>query len=256
MARLPLMALLILLIGPHAPAAAEGNPFITAMREGHDALSRDDPSAAREAFERALELRPGDAAAADGLAQAEVELRRREIVALGGKARALEAEERYSEAAERYGEVLEIDATVTFAQEGQRRARSRAELLERLAFYLAHPRRLAEAAVLGEARATLDAAREIESPGPRHRQMKDDLAALVASWDAAVTVELRSDAETAVTIYRVGRFGAFTERAVELRPGAYTVVGSRRGYRDVRHDLVIEPGQTPPVLTVICDEKI
>jgi hypothetical protein len=43
---------------------------------------------------------------------------------------------------------------------------------------------------------------------------------------------------------------------LELRPGTYTVVGTRRGYRDVRHQLVISPGKEPDILVVRCAEKI
>ena len=57
-------------------------------------------------------------------------------------------------------------------------------------------------------------------------------------------------------VYKVGRLGTFTERALDLHPGTYTVVGTRRGYRDVRRQLVIEPGQKPAPLEVRCEEKI
>ncbi len=73
---------------------------------------------------------------------------------------------------------------------------------------------------------------------------------------APVRVRLESDDETEVTVYTVGRLGTFRERELELRPGAYTVVGSRRGYRDVRHQLVVVAGQEPEPLVVRCEEKI
>jgi len=59
-----------------------------------------------------------------------------------------------------------------------------------------------------------------------------------------------------VTIYRVGRLGTFTRQTLDLRPGTYTIVGSRQGYRDVRLELVVRPGETPAPLSVRCEEEI
>jgi hypothetical protein len=43
---------------------------------------------------------------------------------------------------------------------------------------------------------------------------------------------------------------------MELRPGLYTAVGSRQGYRDVRRNFrVAADGATPPVV-VRCEEPI
>mgnify|MGYP001821618753 FL=1 len=69
-------------------------------------------------------------------------------------------------------------------------------------------------------------------------------------------VELVSDGLTEVVIYRVGRFGTFERRALDLRPGKYTVVGTRKGYRDVRLELAVVAGKVPEPLLVRCEEKI
>jgi hypothetical protein len=45
----------------------------------------------------------------------------------------------------------------------------------------------------------------------------------------------------------VGTFGGFTHREVDLKPGHYTVVGTREGYREVRRDVSISPGQTQTI---------
>jgi hypothetical protein len=71
-----------------------------------------------------------------------------------------------------------------------------------------------------------------------------------------VPVRLLSDGRTEVVVLRVGRLGAFREKALDLRPGSYVVVGSRRGYRDARRTLVVEPGRSPEPLLVRCDEAL
>ena len=71
-----------------------------------------------------------------------------------------------------------------------------------------------------------------------------------------MSVELRSDGLTEVVIYHVGNRGRFLQQRLELRPGTYTVVGSRAGYRDVRQQIVVKPGVAPPVVTIRCEETI
>ncbi len=66
----------------------------------------------------------------------------------------------------------------------------------------------------------------------------------------------RGDQLTEVVVYKVGRLGTFERRDLDLRPGSYTVVGSRRGYRDVRRQLVIQPGVAPEPVAIRCQERI
>jgi hypothetical protein len=82
------------------------------------------------------------------------------------------------------------------------------------------------------------------------------LEALVKTSSTPVSVSLHSDNETQVVIYKVGRLGAFSRKTVELRPGTYTVVGTRSGFRDVRLEVTIRPdGPNPPVV-VRCEEEV
>jgi hypothetical protein len=48
----------------------------------------------------------------------------------------------------------------------------------------------------------------------------------------------------------------FFSRSLELRPGTYTVVGTRRGYRDVRVLLRVKPEVPAEPLVVRCEEEI
>ena len=69
-------------------------------------------------------------------------------------------------------------------------------------------------------------------------------------------MRLLSDERTEVSVLRVGPLGRFREKALELRPGSYVVVGTRRGYRDARRTLVVAPGRSPEPLIVRCDEAL
>ena len=79
---------------------------------------------------------------------------------------------------------------------------------------------------------------------------------LLALANTPIAVTLLSDMETEVILYKVARLGRFQEHRLELRPGKYTAVGQRLGYRDVRQEFTVshESGVAP--VTVACTEPI
>lgn len=243
-------------LGGGVPPDPADGAFRAAMTEGLGALDRGDWAAAREALERARSIRPDAPEVTDGLARVRAGETLVRIAGLREEARGHEDAERWRQAADTYRAVLDLDDAIAFAREGHARATARAELAETLDRHLAHPERLSSEAVRDEVAALVDRAREIEPVGPRHRRQIDELSRLVSEWSRPVTAELVSDARTRVTVYRVGRLGTFERRELELRPGTYAVVGHRDGYRDVRMELVIRPGETPEPLRVVCEEEI
>ena len=62
--------------------------------------------------------------------------------------------------------------------------------------------------------------------------------------------------ETEVIVYKVARLGRFTQHELTLRPGTYTAVGSRNGYRDVRQSFTVQHDSKPAPLTIACTEPI
>ena len=80
--------------------------------------------------------------------------------------------------------------------------------------------------------------------------------ALLPEFDRPVRLSLVSDSLTQVAIPSVGAFGSFARRDIELRPGHYTLIGTRDGYRDVRRDITVRPGQQTQTVNVSCSERI
>jgi tetratricopeptide (TPR) repeat protein len=230
--------------------------FQEAMSRGVAALQNGAYDAAIEAFQLAGRLEPGSPDATDALAQAREGRRLETISRIHTEATELEALERWRPAADQYARALELDPTIRFAQEGRDRCVERAVLAERIEFHLTHPDRLSDDAAYAEAVELFEEASEIEPPGPKHREQIDRLDSLLETKAKRITVRLESDEKTEVTVYRIGRLGRFALRELELRPGTYTVVGTRRGYRDVRLELVVAAGRTPRPLVVRCVDKI
>jgi hypothetical protein len=157
---------------------------------------------------------------------------------------------------EEYEAVMALDPTIKFAQEGVERSRARAELSARLDFHLQDPERLSTDEVLHDAETLLEEASQIQPAGARLSRQLEGLSQIIAIASTPIRVALISDNLTEVTVYKVGRLGAFERRVLELRPGTYTVVGRRDGYRDIRRQLRVVPGQEIEPLTVRCEEKI
>ncbi|MFQ5766626.1 MAG: hypothetical protein ACE5ID_01385 [Acidobacteriota bacterium] len=253
-------------LDPHSTAARDRvrrlqeqmktNAWNHFMSQGLARLSAGDPKAARKAFIQAGRLRPDDPRVRDGLARVAAAQEDREIARLQAEAAALEEKEDWKQAAARYRQILKVHPTVKFAQEGEQRSLKRADLADRLAFHLAHPDRFSTPAVLEEVKKLLIEAGAVVPQGPQVRRKTEELRQLAAAAEHPVKVALISDDATQVTIYHVGTLGTFTRREIQLRPGIYTVVGTRQGFRDVRRQLRVEPGKTPPPLLVRCEEKI
>ena len=242
-----------------ALAQAEGQlrsqRFAALISRGLAHLERSEWAPAEQAFRAAAQLRPGDRAAADGLARANEGLERERIGALRREAERLEAAERWSEALAAYRRALALDPSLDFAKRGAERSQQMAALQARLAALLSDPGRLSAAAVRAEARAVLDEAGSASGGGPQLAQARERLAAALDRATTPVAVRLASDGATEVTVYRVGMLGRFAAREIRLVPGTYTVVGVRPGYKDVRIELKVAPDSTPS-LFVACREPV
>ncbi|HUF71694.1 MAG TPA: hypothetical protein VMR74_02225, partial [Gammaproteobacteria bacterium] len=172
------------------------------------------------------------------------------------RAMAFERRELWDEAIARYREALATDPTLEFAIEGIERAQRRADLEAKVEALIETPGRLLNDEGRADANLVLEEALAIEDPGPMHTALTERLAGLIEVASTPVNVTLVSDSATEVTLYRVGNLGTFATRELELKPGEYTAVGARRGYRDVRETFTVLPGRENRPVTVVCVEAI
>jgi hypothetical protein len=232
------------------------NEFEQHMSAGASALAGEKFADAEQQFRAALAVRPGAREAVDGLSQAQEGAKLGKIALSEARAAAFEKRELWDQAVALYRQVLATDSTLLFAQTGLDRATSRAGLDAKLANLIQNPTQLFGDQTLAAARELLGVAGEIEDRGPRIEGQIKDLNALVALATKPIRIRLESDLLTDVTLYRVGALGAFSSKEVELRPGTYTAIGSRDGYRDVRRTFTIVPGREPASISVVCKEPI
>ena len=106
------------------------------------------------------------------------------------------------------------------------------------------------------AKSALVNASRIHQPGEHLKAQLSTLSRLITVARIPIVVELTSDNKTEVTIYKIRKFGKINSAEVELFPGDYTIVGKRRGYRDVQHRLTLLAGEPISPLFISCVEKI
>jgi serine/threonine protein kinase/tetratricopeptide (TPR) repeat protein len=239
-----------------AHAAFGNDTYAKAVGAGFASLGAGRLDEARVSFEKARSMRPNGPEAQTGLARVGAALRARGFATTRQRAAGLEAEERWSEAAAEYDAALKVDPSLVFAQQGKARALSRADLSESLQALIDRPERLASAAVRAEADTLIKRAAGQDPSGPVLRSQIQRLQILLPGFDTPVRLELLSDNATQVQIQRVGTFGTFSKREIALKPGRYTVVGTRPGFRDVRRDVTIAPGGDGQTISVSCVEPI
>jgi tetratricopeptide (TPR) repeat protein len=239
-----------------ANAAFGADNYAKAVGAGYAALGAGRLEDARNSFTEARKVRPTGREAAQGLDRVAAAQRSRDFSATRSRANALEAQERWADALREYDAALKVDPSLSFAVQGRARAAARAELAERLQALIDDPQRLAAPAVNREARELIEQAHNQVPSGPVLRSQATRLSILLPDFDKPVHLALESDNATQVAIPQVGAFGTFSRRDIELKPGRYTVIGTRTGYRDVRRDVTIAPGQDVQTISVRCIEPI
>jgi len=239
-----------------AATAAEKANYRDLVTRGLAALEARQYQSALDAFSSAAEHEPAAPEVIDGLTRARAGLKQDAVNRHLALATEAEKAENWALGVGEYRSILALEPSSAVAQDGEARSSERLELTRRIEFHLANPNRLATTEVLEEAADLIAEAQAVTPRGPRFSNLIDRLDRLVVETSIPVPVVLESDGLTDVVVFRVGEFGTFDRQTIELRPGTYTVVGRREGFRDVRLVIKIGPGQSPPTVKVFCTEAI
>jgi serine/threonine protein kinase len=230
--------------------------FNQRMTEGFDALAAGYYDSARAAFNAAKSIDPGSREAADGLLQVDQEVRLQSIRQLEAQAKQQTGNEQWELAVATFQALLDIDLDLQFAKEGLSEANRRVAIHNSLASYIDDPDSLSADVTMQKAtRLLLDISR-MPDQGPRLVDQKEELSRLLKRAATPLGVQLVSDGITDVSIYRVGKLGAFSLQELTLRPGVYVAVGSRSGYRDVRLEFRVAPEIEMKPIVIQCEEQI
>jgi serine/threonine protein kinase len=226
------------------------------MSDGLTAIHNQKYQLARTKLRQAKVLRPESREVNDALAQVDQSIRLSQIETYRRQAVASEQSENWQQALNAYQQVLEVDSALQFAVQGKQRALKHIRIDKRILFFLKQPAVLESDRQLENALELMAEIQALDSTGPRLQKQYKQLTRIVTAAQTPVKVILESDTFTDIAIYKVGKLGRFASRELNLRPGSYTVVGTRDGYQDVRKQIIVKPEQGPMRVTVRCEVKI
>jgi hypothetical protein len=147
---------------------------------------------------------------------------------------------------------------LVFARIGRERVASRALVEQRFNALIGEPARLVSPDVRREAERLIAQSGVWlkEGSAPVLERQRAALERELARFAQRIRTVIESDGMTEVRIQRVGSLGAFERKELELQPGRYVAIGTRAGFRDVRLEFSLMPGESTPVIDVRCSESV
>lgn len=237
-------------------AAVVENKFQVAMAEGIASYENGDFEEAKRIIESARDFQPDNPQIDDTLKMIEQGILDRKLAEIRSKADASLMTEDFDTAIDLYNEALSLQPNVEFARLGAKRAADALAIWQDLDRYLLEPERINNRNGLANATELVNKAAQFPNPGPALRTKISTLQGMVSSANAQIPVTITSDGLTSVDVYRVGRFGQIRSRSFTVRPGTYTAMGRREGFRDVRVVFTVKNGAPPPPVDVRCTQPI
>lgn len=235
--------------------------YRVAMSNGFSALFSTRYGAARAAFNQALQFKPEDQTAKSALRQSLASDKRTSLRSLLSDAARFEKTEQWASALSNYQAVLQRDRNQVSARTGRIRSQVRLDLDTALKNVLADPLALSRRTEREQAQALLADAKAITRKGPALKQQIAALDQSLKQIDSTIKVSLNSDALTQISLKKVGAkrvvLGKFEVKNLALKPGRYTVTGTRLGFHDVRTELELSPGgDSVQTFTIACTDLI
>jgi len=227
------------------------------MAAGLLALRNEDLQEAGTAFAEAQALKPEDPGVISAINDLNAQERVIKIRKMQQSAERAADEERWQDAVNLYVEILKLDSGILSVQQGSERAKIRQQLDEQINALIADPKQLNDEDRYRNARRLYESVLKIPSPGPRLSAQLSSLHEILRLATIPVRVRFSSDNATSVYIIKLNRnLGVFTQRELDLKPGRYTVRGTRFGYRDVLQNIEIDPGTSSIAVDIRCVERI
>ena len=211
---------------------------------------------ARAGFNAANKLKPNAPQVKDGLQKVATAVRNEKITNLVFEADHFAKNEQWQQAVNSYEKILELNSNHQQAQAGLQDVKTKLELNNKLTTIINASDQLYRKEILLEADKALAEVVALQDPGSIIQSQADELRELVREATTPIPVILESDENTEVIVFKVARLGTFKRREMQLKPGPYTIVGTRPGYRDVRKTLVISADDTGHRLEIRCEQPI
>jgi len=230
--------------------------FDQLISSAYSALKARQYADAKSAFLEAQKVIPGSKEPKQGLAKVNQAIKQDKLSALRAEALHFETNEEWNYAAESYQQILTLSPNTDFATEGLKNAQQRFAFLNKLNTYIDNELRLSTTQVANEANELLADISLLDKPGDKISERAARLRLMIIRASQPISITLESDNLTDIVVFKVAKFGKFENKQLQLKPGKYTLVGSRPGYRDIRKVLLVTTDMQEKVFSVRCEEQI
>ena len=153
-----------------------------------------------------------------------------------------------------YEAALQVDGSLTFAREGKSRLQNFIRTSAQIETHIADPNALSSDEEYANAQDLMKEASRLTGRSQHFDDRLSEFEQILGEASTPISLILLSDNATDIRINKVGPFGIFSRSVISLRPGRYTLVGSRDGCRDIRKNIVVAKGMDP--VTIACNERI
>lgn len=229
--------------------------FQSSLQTGYSALEAQKYSEAINLFKKAIALEPRNSEAANALNLAETQKLEYDLESLERQAAAAMTAEDWTQAIRLYENALNLRQDEAFAVTGLQEATFLNVKKNQMLELLAKPERLADDAVGLHAASVLDELGTRDLP-PKLSETFAKLHQSLAAYSSPVEVTLLSDSRSQVTLVRRESFSPFRQKMLQLKPGQYTLVARRSGYRDKRITFEVPVDGSPISIAIRVDEKL
>lgn len=225
-----------------------------ALTAAHEQLAAKNFDVAEQIFGEILADFPENTAAKTGLEQVDRARIAAKIEALRIAGLEKENELDMRGALKIYEEALELDSSLQFANEGRQRVFEIVSVINEMNNTLNDPHALSADETYDEAKDTLETAQSHRGHSDEYDRLLQNFADLVSYAGTHLPVVLISDDITEVTLTTSHRIGSFQRHELSLRPGRYTLHGSRDGWVDIRKTIIVQQDMEP--VSIVCEEQI
>jgi len=207
--------------------------FQDLLSNGYSFMSEADFENANLSFQDAKTIYPQSLDVLQAIEVLELNQRLAEISLIQKKATIATTNEMWDLAKGLYEEILALDPNIIEIKKNLQIVNERINLDSNLMLHISSAEKLNDDQLYNQAITILNKAQGVENKGPKLEQQINDLSRVLEFASIPLETIFISDDMTQITIYKFGEFGSFYEKTVPLRPGKYTAIGTRPGYRDV-----------------------
>jgi hypothetical protein len=160
----------------------------------------------------------------------------------------------WNAAASAYQRILDLDANIQIGAAGRAAALEHQRINRLLEAIRRQPERLSDLKLFNDAEIALAQATELPYQAPTLTALMENVRELLTSYRDPVDVAFLSDNAIEISLSNIGRLGRFTQRTLTLRPGVYTLRGSKDGCRDIYTNITVLPDM--PAVEVFCTDTL